>query len=291
MCSVTIRTPESSSVRRWSVPLGVTVAAVPRAAGAARAVAAVAAPVAAAAVVAVAARAAVTVAAVPARAAAVAAAATGADGGQLLDGLAGDLGVLGQAQADPAALAVDLDHADGDLVALVEDLLDGVDALARRDVGDVQQPVGALGQLDEGAERGRLDDLAGERVADLDLLGHRPDALGQLLAELAVGGVHEDLAVVVDVDLGLELLRQAADRLAALADEQADLGRVDLHRDDAGRVGRQLLTRAVDGVLHLTQDVHPGIAGLGERVAQDVERDARDLDVHLQGGDALGGAG
>ena len=29
----------------------------------------------------------------------------------------------------------------------------------------------------------------------------------------------------------------------------------------------------------------------GERVAQDLERDARDLDVHLQGGDALLGAG
>ena len=34
----------------------------------------------------------------------------GADGGQLLGGLAGDVGVLGEAQADAAALAVDLDH-------------------------------------------------------------------------------------------------------------------------------------------------------------------------------------
>ena len=89
------------------------------------------------------------------------------------------VGVVGQAQADAAALAVDLDHADLDLVAAVEDVLDRVDALAGRDVGDVQQAVGALGQLDEGAERGRLDDLARERVADLDLLGHRADALGQ----------------------------------------------------------------------------------------------------------------
>ena len=31
--------------------------------------------------------------------------------------------------------------------------------------------------------------------------------------------------------------------------------------------------------------------GLGERVAQDLEGDAADLDVHLQGGDALIGAG
>jgi hypothetical protein len=72
----------------------------------------------------------------------------------------------------------------------------------------VQQAVGALGELDERAEGGRLDDLAGVLVADLDLLGHRPDPLDERVAELAVGGVDQHLAVVVDVDLGLELLLQ-----------------------------------------------------------------------------------
>ena len=67
-----------------------------------------------------------------------------------------------------------------------------------------------------------------------------PDALGERVAELAVGRVDEDLALVVDVDLRLELLGQAADRLAALADEQADLRRVDLDREDARRVRREL---------------------------------------------------
>ena len=43
--------------------------------------------------------------------------------------------------------------------------------------------------------------------------------------------------------------------------------------------------------LILPRIVMPGVLGLRERVAQDVERHARDLDVHLQGGDALGGAG
>src|SRR6185295_10597069 len=72
---------------------------------------------------AVAAAASVTARAAVAAVAAPATAAAGADAGQLLDGLAGDLRVLGQAQADAPALAVDLDHAHGDLVALVEDLL------------------------------------------------------------------------------------------------------------------------------------------------------------------------
>src|SRR5271169_135702 len=96
----------------------------------------------------------------------------GADAGQLLGGLAGDVGVLGEAQPDAAALAVDLDDTHVDLIALVEHVLDALHALTRGDVRDVQQPVGALGELDEGAEGRRLDDLAGVLVADLDLLHH-----------------------------------------------------------------------------------------------------------------------
>src|SRR5215210_7312825 len=242
MDSVTTRTPDSSRVRRCppsptgALPaLGVApaAAAVARAARAARA----AAVAAALAPVAIAPRAAVAPAAP---------AAARPDAGQLLDRLAGDLRVGGQAQADAAALAVDLDDAHLDLVALVEDVLDRVDPLAGRHVGDVQQAVGALGQLDERAERRRLDDLAGVLVADLDLLGHRADALGQRLAQLTAPRVHEHLAVVVDVDLGLELVRQPADRLAALADEQADLVGVDLHREDARRMRREARPRGVD---------------------------------------------
>ena len=47
------------------------------------------------------------------------------------------------------------------LVAAVDDVLHRVHPLTGLDVGDVQQAVGALGELDEGAEGGRLDDLAG----------------------------------------------------------------------------------------------------------------------------------
>ena len=155
----------------------------------------------------------------------------------------------------------------------------------------MQQAVGALGELDERAERHGLDDLAGELVADLDLLGHRPDAVHQGVALGARRRVHAHLARVVDVDLRLVLLLERADRLAALADQQADLVRVDLDRRDPRRVVRHLLARRVDDLGHLAEDEQPGLAGLGQRVAQDLERDARDLDVHLEGGDALLGAG
>src|SRR5215208_6984601 len=218
MRSVTIRSPPGRRVRRCSDSkrlraIRIAVARAPAPVAPAAAAVSPAAP-------AVAAAAAAVAAAVGAR----------ADRGQLGDRLAGHGRVVGQAQADPPALAVDLDHAHGDLVALVEHVLDGVHALARGDVGDVQQAVGALGELDEGAEGRRLDDLAGELVADLHLLGHRPDAVDERVGLGAAGGVDQDLTLVVDVDLGLELVRQAADRLTALADEQADLVGVDLDR-------------------------------------------------------------
>src|SRR4051812_20904094 len=214
MASVTIRAPESRVVRRCDKRLAAL--RVPVAPGAAVTVTVTAAAVAPAVPVApVAARAVAARAAVPAAARATVAR---AHGGELLGGLAGDVGVLGQPQADPPALAVDLDHAHGDLVALVEHLLDRPDALAGRDVGDVQQAVGALGELDERPERGGLDHLAGVLVADLDLLGHRADALDEGVALGAGLRVDADLALVVDVDLRLVLLLQRADRLAALAD-------------------------------------------------------------------------
>ena len=82
--------------------------------------------------------------------------------------------LLDQLEADPAAGLVDLLDEHVEHVAALDHVLDVVDA-ARADVRDVQQPVGALLQLDERAEVGRLDDLAGELVADLRVLGERGD--------------------------------------------------------------------------------------------------------------------
>src|SRR5688572_24106387 len=261
MCSVATRSPESSVVIRCFGTEPERLAAF-RVAVAARAAVAVAVTATAARAPAVAARAAVAVA--PA-----AAVRAGADRRELLLGLAGDLRVLGEAQADAAALLVDLDHADRDLVALVEDLLDRVDPLAGRHVGDVQQAVRALGELDERAERGGLDDLRrGELVADLHLLGHRPDAVDEGVALGAGLRVDEHVALVVDVDLRVELVAEAADGLAALADEQADLVGVDLDRRDARGEAGELAARGLDRLGHLAEDVHPALARLRQRVAE-----------------------
>ena len=53
----------------------------------------------------------------------------------------------------------------------------------------------------------------------------------------------------------------------------------------------ELLARRLDDLGHLAEDERARLFGLRERVAQDVEGDARDLDVHLQRGDPALGAG
>ncbi len=86
------------------------------------------------------------------------------------------------------------------------------------------------------------------------------------------------------------LLDDAADGLAARADDVADLVGLDLQRGDARRVLRQLVARRRQRLGHLAEDVQAAFARLVERRLEDLARQALDLDVHLDGGDAVFGA-
>ena len=61
---------------------------------------------------------------------------------------------------------------------------------------------------------------------------------------VALGGVDEDRAVLLDVDLDVVVGLERADRLAALADHHADVLGVDLDRRDPRRVLGELASRA-----------------------------------------------
>src|SRR5262249_10672954 len=87
----------------------------------------------------------------------------------------------------------------------------------------------------------------------------------------------------LDVVVGLE----AADGLAALADDHADLLGVDAQGGDARGPRRELLARLRDRLRHLPQDVVAAGLRLGEGVAHDVAGHAADLYVRLTRLDAL----
>src|SRR5206468_2299096 len=94
-----------------------------------------------------------------------------------------------------------------------------------------------------------------------------------------------DDPAVLDVDLGPGLVLEAADRLAARADHQADLVGVDLDLDQPRRVLGDLLARAFDRPEHRPEDLDAGLMSLVERLADDLLGDAEVLEVELDAGD------
>src|SRR5690606_19385008 len=94
-------------------------------------------------------------------------------------------------------------------------------------------------------------------LAHLHVGGDVEDALARRLAALGRDAGDRDGAVVLDLDGGAGLLLDAADDHAALADDVADLVRVDLDLDDARGEARELVPRALDRLLHDLQDLQP----------------------------------
>src|SRR5712692_441456 len=207
--------------------------------------------------------------------------------------LVGEGGLVAQrlfAREAHLAAGVDLDHLDQHLVTLGEHVAHRANA-GLGDLGDVEQPLRALHDLDEGPEL--LDAL---HLAEVDAVQLRfaADVLDDVDGHLrlfAGGREHRHLAVVLHVDLGPRLLLDPAYDLAAGADDLPDLLRADSDGDESGRVLRQRRTRCLDGLGHLAQHVQSCLPGLGEGLAHDVHRDAADLDVHLERSDSLVRAG
>src|SRR5690606_5628458 len=102
-----------------------------------------------------------------------------------------------------------------------------------------------------------------------------------------IGAGDGDTSVIADVDLGAGLFGERANGGAALADHITDFLGVDLQREHARRELGELGTRAFDGLTHDVEDVQPAFAGLSQSDLHDFAGDALDLDVHLQGSDAV----
>ena len=90
-----------------------------------------------------------------------------------------------------------------------------------------------------------------------------------------------DRAVVLHVDRHLGLFLNAADRLAARADQQADLFRIDLDLREPRGVRRDIGPRLADDAEHRLQQLAAGAVRLLQRFADDPFADAVDLQVEL----------
>src|SRR5699024_9724236 len=150
----------------------------------------------------------------------------------------------------------------------------------------------ARGQLDEGADGDDADDLAVVEVADFGLEDDVLDGLARGAAGLDVLGGDVDVAGVLDVDLAAGVGADLLDDLAAGADDLADLVRVYRRLDHLRRGLGQLLARLADAGEHdLVEDLDARLVGDLKRFLDYLMLQAVVLAVHLDGGDALLGAG
>jgi hypothetical protein len=164
-------------------------------------------------------------------------------------------------------------------------LVDAADVAAGQ-FADVDQSVAAGQDFDERAEVLDAADHAVVDLADLDRGGAGFDLTHRLGGRFAVAAGDQDGAVIIDFDDTCRSFLDAADVLAARADQRTDLvGRSWCAATRCGRRG--FATRTRDRGQHLAQDLDPSFARLLQRRADDVFADPGDLQVELDAGDAV----
>ena len=127
--------------------------------------------------------------------------------------------------------------------------------------------------------------------ADFDIGGDEFDTPLRLAPRGAAdrGDLHR--AVVLDVDGGAGLFGDLPNDRATLADDVADLLLIYLQGDDRRRPVGHLFARGAQYLVHFAQNVQTPMTRLIERNAHDLRGHTLDLDIHLQGRDAVLRAG
>src|SRR6266446_9780006 len=187
-------------------------------------------------------------------------------------------------------VALDGENFHENLVAELEFVANVADAMLG-DFADVEKAVGAGEKLDEGAELREANDFAKIGLADFRAGGNVADHRESSISAGSAGGKDVHGAVFEDVDLDAGGFDDGANFLAARTDEVANLVLRDLQFEEAGSVGRNFLAAFAERLFHDVEDFKTGFFGLREGFAHHLNADAEDLDVHLQSGDAVAGAG
>ena len=193
------------------------------------------------------------------------------------------------AQVD-TTLLVDVGDLDHDGIAYRHHIFHTLHTLGVQ-LGDVHQTFLARCDLHEGTKVHQAGDLALVDGTDLRILYNGLDGKDGTLCVLLIHGGHKDVTVLLHIDLAVAGGADVLNDLAALADNVLDLIGGDHHAEHLGCPAAQLLTRLGDHRLDdLVQDIQTTLAALLECLGNDVVGQTVDLDIHLDGGDALAGA-
>jgi len=160
----------------------------------------------------------------------------------------------GAARQVYTTLAVNFGDHNHDLVANGDLILDGVHTVVGK-LADTYEAFLAWKDLDEAAEAHDAGDLTHVERTELNLFGDPVDRIKDALGALWVSRSDLHGAVVLHVDVDLEVILQLADDRATLTNDVADLLRIDLDRGDAWSEIRELWSSGADDRVHLVEDL------------------------------------
>src|SRR5580704_1867073 len=202
---------------------------------------------------------------------------------------AGLLVDLAHAELDLAPI-VEAQHLDFDIVAELDDIGDFADPL-RGEFADVNEPVARSEKIHESAEVDDFYDLAIVNDAEFGFGHDAANPVDRGLRRISVNCGDLDGAIVVYIDLGPGRLDDLPDDFAAGTDDLADLFLRNAEAGDPRRIVADGVAGARQSLGHLPEDVIAAVPRLIQRNPHDLLGDRGDLDVHLQCGNALLGAG
>ncbi len=155
----------------------------------------------------------------------------------------------------------------------------------------MEHTVLAGGELNECAKVHDAHDFAQIYIPDLDILGDAFDDAACLGSGGFIGRGDVHAAVVLNVDLHAGLGNDLVDHLSAGSNDLANLFRIDGEADNLGRVLAQMLSGLCQRLQHDLQDVEPSVISLLQSPLQNGAVDTGNLNIHLDGGDALNRTG
>src|SRR3989338_5030723 len=108
---------------------------------------------------------------------------------------------------------------------------------------------------------------------------------------LGIVGGHHDEPVILNINLYASLGNDVVDDLAAWTDDFSDLFRIDMKRGDARSIDRHLRPNLWNRGQHFLKNKHPTSFGLFQSTLQNLNCQSFDLDIELERGNAVFGAG
>ena len=141
--------------------------------------------------------------------------------------------------------------------------------------------------FDECSEIHNFSDCSVVNRSLLCFLGEFTNDFNRPQGRRLIRGRDEDGSIVLNIYICSSLFDNASNHLSTRPNDIPHTVLGNLHRHDSGRVGRNIFAWLGNHLVHLIQDMHPSVVGLRQSLSYETQLQPFDLDIHLQGGNAM----